>query len=64
LVNAVIKIITNYKWQAHHFALHREDLFAHLWIFCIIVLQFLHSLHFDRKSPRINWGWISAALIL
>jgi hypothetical protein len=35
--------------MADHFALHREHLFAHLWTFYTTVLQFPHSLHFDRK---------------
>jgi hypothetical protein len=37
-----------------YFPLHREHLFAHLWTFYTIVLQFLHTLHFGCKLPRIN----------
>jgi hypothetical protein len=39
--------------MADHFALHCEHLLAHLWTFYTIVLQFLHSLHSDRK-PQLG----------
>jgi hypothetical protein len=35
--------------MADHFPLHREHLFAHLWTFYTIFIQFLHSLHFGRE---------------
>jgi hypothetical protein len=39
--------------MADYFAVHREHLFAHLLALYTIVLQFLHSLHFGRKPPRV-----------
>jgi hypothetical protein len=43
----------HYRWLTSHIAFH-EQLFAHHWIFCTIVLQFLHSLCFGRKSCIIH----------
>jgi hypothetical protein len=58
------------RWPAYHFALHHEHLFVHLWTFCTIVLQFLHSLNFGHKPCIIYdgflhhsflvWKWITA----
>jgi hypothetical protein len=57
LVNFLRKTITHYRWPADHFALRREYLFAHLWTFHTVVLQFLHSLYFVRKHRIIHDGF-------
>jgi hypothetical protein len=44
--------------MADHFDLHHKHLFAHLWTFHIIVLQFLHALHFGCKPHIIHDGFL------
>jgi hypothetical protein len=43
--------------MADHFTLHCDNLFAHLWTFYTIALQFLDSLHFGCKPCTIHDGF-------
>jgi hypothetical protein len=58
LVDTLNNIIHHSLEMAEHFALHPEHLIApHLCTFYTTVLQFLHSLHFDRKPLIIRDGF-------